>query len=206
MKTKPDDITLTQWMDGELDGDELIRVEAWVQGHPELLAERDAEQAMSASIREHVVGSEEPPYPDFFNQRILRAIKEDQRAEQQAVSTNVGQTSSRGFWQWVLAPMAAGAMAVCFYLGTQVGGDTPAASGVDPVAIVQVEAPSVYTPDGAVRADMFKSDDAESMVIVLEGLDDLPDDLEMAGGPTSRPTTGSSDAMMISTEQDNRIY
>ena len=208
MKTKPDDITLTQWMDGELDGDELIRVEAWVQEHPELLAERDAVQAMSASIREHVADSEEPPYPDFFNQRILRAIEEDQRDEQQAVSASVGETNSRGFWQWLLAPMAAGAMAVCFYLGTQVGNapDGFGAPETGPVAIVQVEAASVYTPDGAVRGDMFKSDDAEATVIVLEGLDDLPDDLEMAGGPTLRTTTGSSDSMMISTEQDSRIY
>ena len=206
MKTKPDDITLTQWMDGELDGDELIRVEAWVRKHPELLAERDAVQAMSASIREHVAESEDPPYPDFFNQRILRAIEEDQRLAQQVGSTPVAQTRSRGFWQWLLAPMAAGAMAVCFYLGMQVDNNPPGASGVGSVAIVQVEATSVYTPDGAVRADMFKSEAAEATVIVLEGLDDLPDELEMAGGPILRPTTGSSDSMMISTEQDNRIY
>ena len=202
---KPDDITLTQWMDGELDGDELIRVEAWAQDHPELLAERDAVLAMSASIKEHVSDSVEPPYPDFFNQRILRAIEEDEMAAQRADSTPtpVGQTSTRGFWQWLLAPMAAAAMAVCFYLGTQVGSE-PAASGSAPapIAVVPTEVPSVYTPDGAVRADMFKSDDAKATVIVLEGLEDLPDHLEMAGGPSAK----ASSSMMISTEKDSHVY
>ena len=77
MKTKPDETTLTLWMDGELEGDELTRIEAWAQDHPEILAERDAVQAMSANIRGNIPASIEPPYPKFFNQHILRHIDDE---------------------------------------------------------------------------------------------------------------------------------
>lgn len=192
MKKKPDDIMLTQWMDGELEGETLRQVETWVQDHPELLAERDAVQAMSASIQKNIPNSVEPPYPDFFNQRILRAINEETAPQSQP------DLKSRGFWQWLAMPLAAGAMAVCFYLGTQMD-HTPAPSGA-PLVINQTPKASVYTPDGAVSANMFKSTDAT--VIVLEGLEDLPDDLEMAGGPSTAP----SDAMMIKAGESNHSF
>lgn len=196
MNTKPDDITLTQWMDGELEGEPLRHVETWVQDHPELLAERDAVQAMSASIQKNIPSSIEPPYPDFFNQRILHAIEEEQVAARQTKP----QAKSRGFWQWLAMPLAVGAMAVCFYLGTQMNG-TPVTSGT---TLVVNEAPkaSVYTPDGAVSANMFKSSNAKATVIVLEGLTDLPDDLEMAGGPS----IGPSDSMMINADESTLTF
>lgn len=203
MKTKPDDMTLTQWMDGELEGEELRSVEAWAQEHPELLVERDAVQAMSASISEHVEADVEPPYPDFFNQKILRAIEEEEHAAQSMVAKE--EKGTRGFWQWLTAPvaipMAMGAMVVCFYLGTQFGNQPPAYDGALVVA-APPSAGSVYTPDGAVSAAIFKSEKAEATVIVLEGLDDIPDDLEMAGSPAV--TSGGS--MMIHAEDRNRTF
>lgn len=196
MKTKPDDITLTQWMDEELDGEPLRRVEAWAQEHPELLAERDAIQTMNASIRAHVPDSIEPPYPDFFNQRILRAIEEDQLAAAAPQATK-NRKKSRGVWQWLSLPIAAGAMALCFYLGTQVSGESP--NQAPPVLVnTSDHTPSVYTPDGTVRADIFKTPDAKAVVILLEGLEDIPDDLEIAGEPSTSPLAGS---MMIKNEE-----
>ncbi len=196
MKTKPDDITLTRWMDGELDGEPLHRVEAWAQEHPELLAERDAIQAMNASIRTHVPDSIEPPYPDFFNQRILRAIEEDQMATT-APQDVKNRAKSRGFWQWLSLPIAACAMALCFYLGTQVS-DEPPSQNPPVVVTTPVHTPSVYTPDGAVQANMFQTADAKAVVILLEGLDDIPDDFEIAGEPSSTPLGGG---MMIKNEE-----
>ena len=94
MKTKPDETALTLWMDGELEGDELQRVEVWVREHPELLAERDAVQSMRASIKQHMPGSIEPPYPDFFNQHIFRHIDDE------VVSTaEVSTRRKSGFWR-----------------------------------------------------------------------------------------------------------
>lgn len=195
MKTQPDETTLTLWMDGELEGEELTRIEAWAQDHPEILAERDAVQRMSASIKENVAASVEPPYADFFNQRILRQINEE------TVSSvdRVEQKSS--FWQqfgrWLVAPVAVGAMLICFYMGTQVG-EMPAPHSMNNTYSVST-IPTVYTPDGGVSAAMFKSEDAGATVIVLEGLEDIPDDLEMVGEP-SRKHSGRSGGVMVNTE------
>ncbi len=185
MKKKPDETMLTLWMDGKLEGDELQRVEAWVQAHPELLAERDTVQAMSAAIRRHVPGSIEPPYPEFFNKHVLRRIGDD------AVSSAAAPARRQnGFWRWFAMPVAAAAMVVCFYIGTQVS--EPA----EITAPVVAQTGSVYTPDGNVSADMFKSTDAQATVIVLEGLDDIPDELDMVG----EPSVDRSGAVMVSTE------
>jgi hypothetical protein len=58
---------------------------------------------------------------------------------------------------------------------------------------------SIYTPDRGVQADMFQSEQAT--VIVLKGLQDLPDDLEMAGEP-STPSNG----MMIQAKKADYTY
>lgn len=196
MKTNPDENTLTQWMDGELEGGELQRIETWAKEHPELLAERDAIQALSSNLREHIADSVEPPSPDFFNQRILRTIREDQKA-----TVKPPPSSSWRWWQWLSAPLATGAMAICFYSGIQVG-QTPTDMEL-PVTIIHTTPDSIiYTPDGTVRAAMFNTSDAKATVIVLEGLDKLPDDLEMAGEPPSHP----SGSMMIHSNGSEYTY
>lgn len=199
MKTKPDDITLTQWMDGELTGEPLRDVEAWAAKHPALMEERNAVQAMSASIREHVPESIEPPYPDFFNQRILRSIQEKTATHTPSFKKN--REKARHFWQWFAMPVAAGAMTVCFYLGTQMK-SAPDIPGTQVVVATSTTDSSVYTPDEAVQADMFTSKDAKAIVIVLEGLEDIPDDLEMAG----EPFTKSPHGMMINTNPSDSTF
>ena len=189
MNKQPDETTITLWIDGELEGEELGRVEAWAREHPELLAERDAIRAMRADIRESVPSSVEPPYADFFNQRILRHIEEEQRA--QAVSPPVG--TRRSFWQWLAVPAAAAAMLLCFYMGTRVS--DPATNAAPSVVAVSTVS-TVYTPDGDVSADMFRADGADATVIVLKGLEDIPDDVEMVGEPAR---SGDSGAVMVST-------
>ncbi len=178
----PDDATLTLWMDGELDGDALARVETWAADHPEILAERAAVQEMRSAIQTHVPGNIEPPYADFFNQRILRHIHDEMPAPARAPSATVWQRLGR----WLAIPATAAAMAVCFYVGTQVGHQQPSA----PAYTAAETAPAVYTPDNDVRAAMFQSEDADATVIVLEGLEDIPDHYDIVGEPRrSRPNT-----------------
>lgn len=195
----PDETLLTLWMDGELDGDELAQVESWAQQHPELLAQRDAVQTMSDHIRTNMPASVEPPYADFFNQRIMRHIDEDLAAA--SINKESGQNSSiwhqfgGKFGRWLALPAAAAAMALCFYLGTQVGEET----GQAPAAVVANVPSTIYTPDGDVRADMFSSKDGGATVIVLEGLEDIPDDFEIAGSPHESHSDHYG-AVMVSTE------
>lgn len=189
MNKQPDETTITLWIDGELEGEDLRRVEAWAQDHPELLAERDAIRAMSADIREAVPASTEPPYADFFNQRILRHIEDEQHVRVLTSSTG----TTRSFWQWFAVPAAAAAMLLCFYMGMRVSEPTSHAS--PPVVAVSTVS-TVYTPDGDVSADLFRAEDADATVIVLTGLEDIPDDVEMVGGPAMDK---ESDAVMVST-------
>ena len=167
MKTPPDETTLTLWMDGQLEGKELQSMEAWAQQHPELLAERDAIQAMSQNIQNTLPDSQEPPYPDFFNQRIMSAIQEEAPAPQT-------KKSSGSIWRWLAAPIATGAMALCFYLGTQFTGNPS-----EPTAQTITATPTVYTPDSGVQADIFVASNQQATVIVIEGLEDVPDDLNL---------------------------
>lgn len=187
MIKQPDETTLTLWIDGDLEGEELHRVEAWAQDHPELLAERDAIRAMNTSIRDNVPASVEPPYADFFNQRILRHIEDEQRKPAPARPAR----KNSGFWRWFAVPVAAAAMALCFYLGTRVSEPTTITTPNNTIATVS----TVYTPDGDVSSAMFRSEDAGATVIVLEGLADIPDDLEMVGSPHK----DSSGTVMVST-------
>jgi len=195
----PNDALLTLWMDGELDGDELAQVETWVRDHPELLAQRDALQAMGDQIRTNIAASVEPPYPDFFNQRIMRRIDED--LAEASANKEPGQNSSAwhqfgGKWgRWLAFPAAAAAMLLCFHMGTRVGKEP----GQVITAAAANASSKIYTPDGDVSADMFSSKDAGATIIVLEGLEDIPDDFEIAG----EPNRGRSDhygAMMVSAE------
>jgi hypothetical protein len=176
MNKQPDETTLTLWIDGELEGEELSRVEAWAQDHPELLAERDAIRAMNSDIRDTVPASVDPPYADFFNQRILRHIEDEQLTRTPADSKE----NKRSIWQWFAAPAAAAAMVLCFYMGTRVS-DPGTARSLSITTATSV--PTVYTPDGDVSADMFRENDNGATVIVLTGLEDIPDDMEMVGEP-----------------------
>jgi len=186
--TQPDETTLTLWIDGELEGDALQRVEAWALENPEMIAQRDSIQAMSGNIKQHMPSSIEPPYPDFFNQHILRHIGDEIPAGERSQKKS-------GFWRWFAMPVAACAMAVCFYMGTQV---VEVSDSAPPLTVAQVS--PVYTPDGAVSANVFRSENAT--VIVLEGLADIPDDLEMVGASSERgPRLKSgSGAVFVNTE------
>lgn len=191
----PDPAELTLWMDGELDGDDLTRVESWVKDHPEYLAEREAVQAMQSEIQASIPASIEPPYADFFNQRILRAIEDDgPHASAQKASQGLGAIVGK-LGKWLALPAAAAAMLVCFYMGTQVSHLS------EPLApIVKVSTtPAIYMPDGNVRANLVSSEDNGATVIVLEGLEDIPDDFEIVGEP-HRIRDSRSQAVMVNTE------
>lgn len=180
MKKEPDQTTLTQWIDGELVGEELQRVEAWAQNHPELLAERDAIRVMNQSIRATIPASIEPPYGDFFNERILRHIESEQLTHVPTLAPK------RRIWQWLMIPTAAASMALCFYVGTRVAEPTSISSPSNTVVS------TIYTPDGDVSADIFRAEGAGATVIVLKGLTDIPDDLEMVGNPATDSSSGAS--------------
>ena len=194
----PDEAMLTLWIDGELNGDELAQVELWAQDHPGLLAERDAVRAMQSNIQANMPASVEPPYADFFNQRILQAIENEKAESAARVRSTGSQWLGNKLNKWLALPAAAAAMVMCFYMGTQVSHMPDSVAPVAAVSAVSVE-PAIYMPDGDVRANIFSSDDNGATVIVLEGLEDIPDDFEIVGEPR-HSRSASSRVVTVNTE------
>ena len=187
----PDEAMLTRWVDGELSGDELAQLEAWAEKHPDILAERDAVLAMQQDMRDTIAADMEPPYADFFNQRILRIIENESSRSSHDARVSGSHWLGSIWNKWLALPGAAMAMVLCFYLGTQVS-LVPQATA--PVA-AKLAKPLIYTPDADIRANVFSSGDTGATVIVLEGLDDLPDDLEIVGYQGSEGETQSRGLM-----------
>jgi hypothetical protein len=178
MNTNPDETTLALWLDDELQGEALAAFEAVARGDQELMARREGVRAWRRQIGAALPAVEEPPYPDFFNSRIEQALR---KASPQPVAGR----ARTGSWRvWWLPAAAVAGMAVSFWLGTKtVGGpQVVIAPRPEPVpAVVQVaQAPAVYTPERGVAAEWFSSDEAAATVIVLEGLEALPDTLDFS--------------------------
>jgi hypothetical protein len=135
-----------------------------------------------------IPASEEPPYSDFFNGRIRRAITETAQVETAARVRKVS------WWRTVWMPTAAVAgMALTFWLGTRVVTPPQASS---PVVVtpppVPAISPALYTPDVEVKADYFSSAKARATVIVLDGVAAIPDDLDFTN-TAAVETPGDSD-------------
>ncbi len=174
MNTNPDDAKLALWLDDELSGDELAAFEAR-EVTPELLAAREETRRWRQTLAAAFPASEEPPYPDFFNSRISRSIREEAKPREQAAPAR-----KSAFWSsWLLPAAACAGMAFSFWIGRASG---PDASGIvesrPPVS--GVLHPLVYTPDMSVKAEWFDSSNASATVIVLQGVNAIPDSMDFA--------------------------
>lgn len=172
MNTKPDDTLLARWLDDELEGDELAAVEAWVATRPEHAAAREENRRWKAWLTRAVPAAEEPPYPDFFNTRIARAI------EVATPAVPAGQAPRLAMWRRLLLPAGALAgMALAFLAGTRT---RPAETEFDfasaPRAIPV--GPVVYTPEKGVKAEWIESEAAT--VIVIHGMEAIPDSTDFS--------------------------
>jgi hypothetical protein len=176
MNTKPDETTLALWLEDELEGVELAAFEAAMGDDAPLLARREAVRSWQQLVRSGLPAVEEPPYPDFFNSRIQQALH-------QSAPSAIPRRSRVAAWRaWWLPTAALAGMALTFWLGTKTV-ERPAAVVEVPTPVPTVTVmvgPAVYTPEGGVAAESFSSEDAAATVIVLEGLEALPDTLDFS--------------------------
>jgi hypothetical protein len=174
MNTNPDETRLALWLDDELHGEDLAAFEAWVAGQPQHFAAREEIRRHRKMMAAVIPAAVEPPYADFFNSRISRVIR-----EQSALTAPI---ASRSFsWRALLMPLAACAgMALAFLAGTRM--TKPAAPQINVAAIpraIPVE-PVLYTPERGVEAEWISSSDAAATVIVLNGVDAIPDETDFS--------------------------
>jgi len=180
MNTPPDDRTLALWLDDELEGDDLARVQAWAARHPEHLAAREEIRRWRRMIGDSLPAAEEPPAGEFFNERIQHAIRES--ASGMAAAAVARRPAWRG-WGGAWMPLAACAgMVLAFWLGTGLSDDpSPGQAGG------QSPAPHLYTPEQGVEAEWISSRDAQATVIVLSGVSAIPDSVDFTATASSAP-------------------
>lgn len=174
MNTNPDESKLALWLDDELHGDELAAFEAWVADQPQHFAARDEIRRHRRIMASAIPAIEEPPYAEFFNSRIARVIRE--QATQPAV------VRRRCFsWSALLMPFAACAgMVLAFMAGTKMTKPVPPEIDVTGAPRAIPVEPILYTPERGVEAEWFTSSDASATVIVLSGVDAIPDETDFS--------------------------
>ena len=198
MNTNPDEVKLAMWLEDELSGEELAAFEASLEDAGSLMAKREEIRSWKAGLAGLLPADEEPPYPEFFNSRLAKELRAGDERRSAAVKT-------RGFsWQNWLMPLAACAgMVLAFWVGTKTGveKDASAELGSDPAPGV-VE-PVVYTPEQGVSAEWIASEDAFATVVVLEGVEAIPDSIDFTETAAWREEreSGSTAGMLEETEQ-----
>jgi hypothetical protein len=172
MNTTPDETRLALWLEDELQGEELATFERWVADRPEHLAAREDVRRWRRMMAEGLPAEEQPPYPDFFNHRIARSIR-DLTPAPAAVSKPRFSLGS-----WFLPLTACAGMVLAFWLG----GRRNAIPEIDVTGApraIPVE-PILYTPETGVTAEWFDSHQASATVIVLSGVQAIPDDTDFS--------------------------
>lgn len=171
MNTNPDEATLALWLDDELTEAEQASVEAWAVGRPEQIAAREQVRRWRVTLNATIPASEEPPYPDFFNSKVLQSIREQ--------SPKIAPAKTPFSWKSLLMPMAACAgMVLTFWAGTQID-STPEIDVTGAPRAIPVE-PLVYTPENGVNAEWFASTKASATIIVLNGVTAIPDSTDFS--------------------------
>ncbi|MEX1115761.1 MAG: hypothetical protein WEB53_10965 [Akkermansiaceae bacterium] len=188
MNTIPDEAKLALWLDDELEGEDLASFEAWVTSQPEHLAAREEVRRWRALMASAIPAFEEPPYPDFFNSRVIHAIREQQ--PKVVVSAH-----RRPFWKSLLMPVAACAgMVLAFWVGAKSQNTSPEYVVDGAPRAIPVD-PLLYTPETGVDAEWFTSE-ASSMVIVLNGVRAIPDTMDFTATsyvPNERESDSTAD-------------
>jgi hypothetical protein len=174
MNMNPDETKLALWLDDELKDAELAEFESSLANHPEHFAAREDIRRWRQTISAAMPMSEEPPYADFFNSRISRTIRET------SLETPVAKSKSRFSWRSFLMPVAACAGMVLAFMGGMKSKSGPPEIDVAGAPKAIPVDPILYTPDIAVKAEWFASSDASATVIVLDGVDAIPDAIDFS--------------------------
>jgi hypothetical protein len=210
MNTRPDDELLALWLEDELDPAGNTEVEAWIAEHEEWPAWRRETREWKRTLRHALPSEQTPPACEFFEARLQRIVRESphgadsadrpDRADRAATPTNARKTRHRMPW---LPVAAAAGMALCFWGGTRFS--NPAAPAPAPAPTPLASAPILYTPEQGVEAQMFESENAHAMVIVLDGVTAIPDSAQITAGEKTHRPPGTGMAEAASEPKKDRI-
>jgi anti-sigma factor RsiW len=165
---------ITRWIDGELDSAAQAEFDKLMSDDPKFPARaKAAAESLGDALRSSMAADVDPSYPDFFNSQIQKRIREEA-----AVASAVFGGGKVSVLSWLRSPftMSAAAAACAVFAGLLItrGGGESLGGGSQVV--------STYAPDpmvSVVRAEFDES--AGATVIMLTGLQRIPDDVEVGG-------------------------
>jgi len=174
MNTNPDKQSLLLWLEDELDAAGQASIDAWAIDQPEWLAKRDAARAWKKSLRAVVPAAIEPPYADFFQAKLERALREP--ASLQPLPGKVTAPATP-LWKKAWMPASVAAALVAGFFAAEMRPETK-----------PVQSLVIYTPEEGVKAEFFETSPAEGTVIVLNGVAAIPDDFEVPDTASINPS------------------
>ncbi len=165
---------ITRWIDGEIDDDQVRDL---LKANPELIELKKSASEGSQLLRQELPLEEKIPYPDFFNHRIQQRLTEDSEAEMPLPAASLKEesqflpffTRSRLF-----AGLAFAALTIGLIVHSIIGPDPIGSS-------VHTEIVGTYTPNPRVIASSHYNSDAQAIIILLEGLEEIPAGIEVSG-------------------------
>lgn len=164
---------ITQWIDGKLADDQVRDL---LESHPELAELKKSARETGKVLRQGLPLEEDLPYPDFFNHRIRQRLEEDNT---ESTPSTVSLREEARVLPWftrsrLFAGLAFSAMAIGLIVYSVVGPD-PADFGE------HTEIVGTYTPNPEVLASSHYDKEAEATIIRLDGLEEIPADMEVSG-------------------------
>ncbi|MCH2065119.1 MAG: hypothetical protein MK194_15495 [Roseibacillus sp.] len=169
MKNDRKEELLTRWMDDGLSDEELRELEPVLAEHPELYGEKEDYARLRQELQAAIPAEVEPPFPDFFNSRLERMVRQESRGASRTDSRR-GEGAFNRIWLLWMAPAATAAVVVAFLLGMKSA--QPASQG----GVVDAAAGSeVYSPLASVSTEVILDRESDSTLLVVEGLAPLAD-------------------------------
>lgn len=185
---------LTRWLDDAMNDAERAAFEAEMSSNPILRAEADDLQQLGGLLRSNVTTEKPLPHADFFNSQIQERIAELQRSDERAQSQSRGAAS---WLSWLRTPWAIAAATAMVALGfflSNFKDDKP-----------QTLVLGLYTPNPSVHATSYHSSEADATVLMLDGLDPIPENKEITAVNVDHSETDSQMAATTLYDADGKI-
>lgn len=191
MNPTHDEENLIRWLDGEMDEAERARFEARLATDPVLHAEAMEMKKLSTALQTHLPQADDIPNADFFNSQIQRSIEEMRQTEHRS-----GEREPAGLLGWLRLPWliagASAALALLVMLRPLSSGDT-------------TQVVNSYAPDPKVQVRVMEATNANAVVLMLEGLPEIPATTPMVGFKVHRTETDPQMAMTTLFSDDEKV-
>lgn len=171
MKPMPDENQVARWLDEEMQPAEREAFASRLKDHESLKADLESLQKLRDALRTNIPAGREVPHADFFNAEIQTRISREPTHDTGARTRRV---QAPGWRDWLRLPWLA-ATAAAVILGVLIWQTrTPGPANTSLIL-------SSYVPNPGIHAQVIQLPDAGAVVLVLDGLAEIPADHKIVG-------------------------